>query len=52
MKVGAKWAELVPLTHKFAKRSCIEIYRNERTQSMLLDPKLMFWGVSNRLVTA
>jgi hypothetical protein len=30
-KVDAKLAEPVPLTHKFAKRSCIEIFRNERT---------------------
>jgi hypothetical protein len=30
-KVDAKLAELVQLTYKFAKRSCIEIFRNERT---------------------
>jgi hypothetical protein len=30
-KVDAKLAELAPLTHKFAKRSCVKIFRNERT---------------------
>jgi hypothetical protein len=33
MKVGAKRAELVPLTDKFAKRCCVGISCNERTQS-------------------
>jgi hypothetical protein len=31
MKVDAKPAELAPLTHKFAKQTCVEIFRNERT---------------------
>jgi hypothetical protein len=31
MKVDAKLAELAPLTPKFAKRRCDEIFRNERT---------------------
>jgi hypothetical protein len=31
MKVDAKLAEVVPLTHKFTKRSCVEIVGNERT---------------------
>jgi hypothetical protein len=31
MKLDAKLAELAPLTHKFAKRSCARIFRNERT---------------------
>jgi hypothetical protein len=52
MKVDAKLAELVPLTHKFAKRSYVEKFRNERTSSTQFDPKLMFWGVSDRFVTA
>jgi hypothetical protein len=43
-KVGTKQAEFMPLTHKFAKRSCIGIFRNERTLSTPLDTKLMFWG--------
>jgi hypothetical protein len=51
-KVDAKLAELVLLTHKFAKRSGVEIFRNKRTCSTPLDPKLMFWAVSNRFVTA
>jgi hypothetical protein len=52
MEVDAKLAELAPLTHKFAKRSCVQISRNERTRSTPLDPKLMFWCVSDRFVTA
>jgi hypothetical protein len=43
-KVDAKQAELVPVTHKFAKQSRIRIFRNERTRSTPLDPKLMFWA--------
>jgi len=39
-KLGAKRAELV---QKFVRRSCIGIFRNERTRSTPLDPKLMFW---------
>jgi hypothetical protein len=31
MKVDAKLAELVPLSHKFRKQSRVEIFRNERT---------------------
>jgi hypothetical protein len=30
-KVDAKLAELAPLTYKFAKRSCVGIFRNEHT---------------------
>jgi hypothetical protein len=37
-KVDAKLAELVPLTHKFAKQSRVRIFRNERTQSTPLNP--------------
>jgi hypothetical protein len=50
MKVDAKLAELVPLTHKFAKQSRVGIFRNELTRSTPLDPKLMFWGVWDRFV--
>ena len=39
-KLGAKRFELV---QKFVPRSCITIFRNERTRSTPLDPKLMFW---------
>ena len=42
-KLGAKWAEIV---QKFVKRSRIGIFRNERTRSAPLDPKLTFWCVS------
>jgi hypothetical protein len=51
-KVDAKLAELVPLTHKFTKKSRVRIFRNERTESTPLDPKLMFCGFSDRFVTA
>jgi hypothetical protein len=51
-KVDAKLAELVPLSHKFSKQSCIGIFRNERTRSTPLDPRLKFWGISDRFVTA
>ena len=44
--LGAKWAELV---QKFVPRSRIRIFRNERTRSTPLDPKLMFWCVLYRL---
>ena len=42
-KLGAKWAELV---QKFVPRSRVGIFRNERTRSTPLDPKLTFWCVS------
>ena len=42
-KLGAKRAELV---EKLVVRSRIEIFRNERTRSIPLDPKLMFWSIS------
>jgi hypothetical protein len=51
-KVDAKLAELVPLTHKFARQSCVRIFRYERTRSTLWDPKLIFWGVSDCFVAA
>ena len=41
-KLGAKRAELVK---KFVPRSRVGIFRNERTRSMPVDPKLMFWCV-------
>ena len=40
--LGAKWAELV---QKFVPRSRIRIFRNERTRSTPLDPKLMFSAI-------
>ena len=45
-ELGAKRAELV---QKFVTRSRIGIFRNERTRSTPLDPKLMFWCVTNHL---
>jgi hypothetical protein len=52
MKVDAKLAELVPLTHKFAKQSRVGIFCKECTRSTPLDPKLMFWGVWDCFVNA
>jgi hypothetical protein len=52
MKVDAKLAELVLLSHKFAKQSRVGNFCNERTRSTPLDPKLMFWGISDHFVTA
>jgi hypothetical protein len=51
-KIDAKLAELVPLSHKFAKQSRVGIFRNERTRSNPFDQKLLFWGVSDRFITA
>ena len=42
-KLGAKRAELV---QKFVPGSRVGIFRNERTRSTSLDPKLKFWCVS------
>ena len=41
-KHGAKRAELV---QNFVPRSRIELFRNDRTRSTPLDPKLMFWRI-------
>jgi hypothetical protein len=41
-KLGAKRAELV---QKFVPRSRGGLFRNERTRSIPVDPKLMFWYV-------
>jgi hypothetical protein len=50
-KVDAKLAELAPLTPKFAKRSCVGTFHNERTGSTALYPKFMFRGVSDCFLT-
>ena len=42
MKLGAKLAEPV---QKFVPRSHVRIFRNERTRSNALDPKLTVWCV-------
>ena len=39
-KLGAKRAKLV---QKFVPRGRVGIFRNDRTRSTPLDPKLMFW---------
>jgi hypothetical protein len=52
MKVDAKLAELVLLSHKFSKQSRVGIFRNERTGSTPLDPRLKFWSVLDRFITA
>ena len=41
-KLGAQWTEVV---QKYVPRSCVGIFRNERTRSTPLDPKLTFWCV-------
>ena len=46
MKHGAKRAELV---QKSVPRNRVSIFRNERTRSTPLDPKLMFWCVLDHL---
>jgi hypothetical protein len=44
-ELGAKWVELVQLMDKFMPLSRIGIFRNERTRSTPLDPKLKYWFV-------
>jgi hypothetical protein len=51
-KVGAKLAVLVLLTHMFGKRNCVRLFRNERTRSTPLDPKVMLWMILEHFVTA
>ena len=46
MKLGSKRSELVQLMQKFVPRGRVGIFRNERTRSTPLDPKLLFWCVS------
>jgi len=48
-ELGIKWIELVQLMDKFVPLSRIGSFRNERTRSTLLDPKLKYWFVSNCL---
>jgi hypothetical protein len=51
IKLDAKLAELVPLSHMFANQSQVGIFRNKRTGPTPLDPRLKFWGVLDRFVT-
>jgi len=46
MRLCANRAELVQLMQKVVQRSGVEIFRNECTRSIPLDPNLMFWYVS------
>ena len=46
-KLGAQRAELV---QKFVPRSRVRFFRNERTRSIPLDPKLTSWCISYYLV--
>ena len=48
-KLKAKRAKLVQLIEKFVQQYLVRIFRNERSRSTSLDPKLMFWCVSFRL---
>ena len=43
-KLGAKWAELVPLMQKFMPRSCARTFHYERARSTPLDSKLIFFA--------
>ena len=49
IKLGANWAERVQSMQKFMPRSHIGMFRNERTRSTPLDPKLTFWCISYQL---
>src|SRR6185312_10926799 len=47
-KLDAKHSKLVQLMQKFVPRCLIRNFRNERSRSTPLDPKLMFWCLSFR----
>ena len=49
MKLGSKRAELVQLRQKFVPRSRFIAFGNECNRSSPLDPKLMFWHISDCL---
>ena len=46
MELGAKRSELV---QKFVPRSRVGVFRNDRTRSTPLEPKLTFWCISYHL---
>ena len=48
-KTCCKMGQLVQLMQKFVPRCHIRNFRNERSQSTLLEPKLMFWCISSDL---
>jgi hypothetical protein len=47
---SAKRVELVPFMQIFVQQSHIGIFRDKRTLSSPLDPKLKFWGVSRGFI--
>jgi hypothetical protein len=49
-KVDAKLAELAPLTHKFAKRSCVRTFRNQRTDPLYWTQNSCFSAFQNILL--
>jgi hypothetical protein len=49
---GAKWPELVRLMHEFVQQNRVGMFCDVRTRSSPLVPEQMFWGVSDRFVTA
>ena len=48
-RLSRKWVDLVQLIHKFMPWRHFEIFRNERTRSTPLVPKLTFWCISYHL---
>ena len=40
------WWKTAELVQKFVPRSCVRIFRNERTRSTPFGPKLTFWCIS------
>jgi len=48
-KLGAKWVELVLLMQKLVPWSRFGIFHKECTRSTPLDPKLVYWCVSQCL---
>jgi hypothetical protein len=55
-KVVVKLAELVPLSHEFVNKVASKFLMTNTHDPLQLtqniDPKLMFWNVSDRFVTA
>ena len=49
MKLGAERAKLVQLMQKLVPQRRVGVFRNERTRSTPLEPKLMFWCISYHL---
>jgi len=47
-KLATKHTKLVQLMQKFRPRCLVRTFGNERSRSILLDPKLMFWCISFR----